>query len=184
MGILPDWAIRQAECIKPFEEGLRRHGVISYGVSSYGYDVRAGHIWKVFTNVYGAVVDPKAFDPKGFVEQNVEDYVLIPPNSFALCASIERISVPRDCLAIVIGKSTYARCGIVLNCTPLEPEWEGHITLEVSNTTPLPAKVYAGEGIGQVLFFRTDAAPCEISYADKAGKYQNQNSQPCPPKCD
>src|SRR5262252_113825 len=165
MGILPDWAIRNRQCITPFEEGQKRPGTISYGVSSYGYDVRAGFQWKVFTNVYGAVVDPKAFDPKGFVEVDVTpklpsspSYVMIPPNSFALCSSIEHIRVPRDCLCLVIGKSTYARCGIVLNCTPLEPEWEGHITLEVSNTTPLPAMVYSGEGIGQVLFLRVDAA--------------------------
>jgi len=252
MGVLPDWMIEDEVVIRPFEPAQSRPNTISYGVTSYGYDIRAGFQWKVFTNVWGSVVDPKAFDPKGFVDVDVSamreepnggwsmvckecnmrqsakrimccscnkallpvSHVLIPPNSFALCESIEYFEIPRNCLALVIGKSTYARCGIVLNCTPLEPEWKGHITLEVSNTTPLPAKMYAGEGIGQVLFLRTDVSVelmsrwlrmtqltdsketeervtswlrdlgCRKSYADKKGKYQDQKGGPTLPKVD
>ena len=157
--------------IEPFEENLVREGVISYGVSSYGYDLRAAPEWKVFTNAYGAVVDPKAFDPQSFVE--IEgDAVLIPPNSFALTRSIEYIRMPENVIAIALGKSTYARCGIVANVTPLEPGWEGHVTLEISNTTPLPARVYAGEGIVQILFF--EGEPPETTYKSRSGKYQGQ----------
>ena len=157
--------------IEPFEERLVREGVISYGVSSFGYDLRAAAEWKVFTNAYGAVVDPKAFDPQSFVEIEGES-VLIPPNSFALTRSVEYIRMPENVIAIALGKSTYARCGIVANVTPLEPGWEGHVTLEISNTTPLPARVYAGEGIVQILFF--EGEPPETSYRDRQGKYQGQ----------
>lgn len=213
MGVLPDWMIREQVRIEPKEDGVKRPNTISYGLSSYGYDIRAGYNWKVFTNVWGSVVDPKHFDTKSFVDVDAtpqhewdstshvfpeciycsrysspdtprctrESPVLIPPNSFALTESMETLEVPRDCLALVIGKSTYARCGIVLNCTPLEPEWRGKVTLEVSNTTPLPARVYAGEGIGQVLFFRRDGGrSCDVSYADKAGKYQDQKGLELP----
>lgn len=182
--ILPDWMIRMSGAITPYSPAVKRAGVISYGESSYGYDLRAGYQWKVFTNVWGAVVDPKRFNPKSFVDVELdssakEAFVVIPPNSFALCQSMEWLKIPRNCLTLVIGKSTYARCGIVLNCTPLEPEWEGHVTLEVSNTTPLPACVYAGEGIGQVLFFRAEHT-CQSSYADKNGKYQGQTEVTLP----
>jgi dCTP deaminase len=172
MGILPDWQIERDIKIEPFAEGLSRPGVISYGVSSYGYDVRVGRKFKVFTNINTTVVDPKAFDPRSFVD--VEgDYCIIPPNSFALAETVEYIEVPRDILCLCIGKSTYARCGIIVNITPLEPEWRGKITIEISNTTPLPAKIYAGEGIAQIVFLRADAM-CKVSYGDKRGKYQDQ----------
>jgi len=175
MSIKPDWWIRRMAreegMIEPFEENLVREGVISYGVSSYGYDLRAAPEWKVFTNAYGAVVDPKAFDPQSFVEI-AGDAVLIPPNSFALTRSIEYIRMPENVIAIALGKSTYARCGIVANVTPLEPGWEGHVTLEISNTTPLPARVYAGEGIVQILFF--EGEPPETTYRSRRGKYQGQ----------
>jgi len=244
VGVLPDWMIRESGAITPLEEGVKREGKISYGLSSYGYDIRAGYKFKVFTNVWGAEVDPKNFDPKAFVEVDLTrhdvrmqctgigikspvcincgapthglpdtslspcgvpcDFVRIPPNSFALAETVEVIEVPRNTLALVIGKSTYARCGLVLNCTPLEPEWRGKVTLEISNTTPLPARVYAGEGIGQVLFFESAGATlalyktvvdmlsterskhtllkllqeaqcsCDTSYEDKRGKYQDQ----------
>lgn len=156
MGVLADWQIAEQVKITPFEPGMKRPGIVSYGLSSYGYDLRTGYKFKVFTNVHGAVVDPKNFDPRSFVEVNLTDHVLIPPNSFCLAESFEHLEIPRDCMGIVIGKSTYARCGIVVNVTPLEPEWRGHITIEISNTTPLPAKIYAGEGIAQVYFLRTD----------------------------
>lgn len=185
MMILPDKVIRDLK-ISPMAMGIKRPGVISYGLSSYGYDIRAGYVFRIFTNVNTAIVDPKQFDEKAFVCVDVssrpDKWILIPPNSFALAESVEEFQIPRDCLALVIGKSTYARCGIVLNCTPLEPEWRGKITLEISNTTPLPAKIYAGEGVGQVLFFRAEAE-CETSYADKNGKYQGQQGIE-PPKVD
>jgi len=162
--------------IEPFEEKLvRKSGdaqVISYGLSSYGYDLRVADEFKVFTNVYNAVVDPKYFDPRSFVDIQGE-YCLVPPNSFALARSVEYFRIPRDVLTLCVGKSTYARCGIIVNVTPFEPEWEGHVTLEISNTTPLPAKIYSGEGLAQVLFLAANE-PCEISYADRAGKYQSQ----------
>jgi dCTP deaminase len=172
VGVLPDWQIQRDIKIEPFAEGASRQGVISYGVSSYGYDVRVGRHFKVFTNARCAVVDPKNFDPASFVDID-GDSCLIPPNSFALAETVEYLEIPRDVIAICVGKSTYARCGIIVNVTPLEPEWRGRITIEISNTTPLPAKIYAGEGIAQILFLRTDA-PCRVSYADKQGKYQDQ----------
>lgn len=158
--------------IEPFVEKQVRHGVISYGVSSYGYDLRVADEFKIFTNVYSAIVDPKNFSPESFVDFKGEVCV-IPPNSFALARSMEYFRIPRNVLTICVGKSTYARCGLIVNVTPFEPEWEGFVTLEISNTTPLPAKVYANEGLAQVLFFEADEA-CETSYADKRGKYQGQ----------
>jgi len=175
------WIKRMAlerQMIEPFVDDQVRTGVISYGVSSYGYDVRVGNEFKVFTNVYNTVVDPKAFDPKSFVDI-VADQCIIPPNSFALASTIEYFRIPRDILTICLGKSTYARCGIIVNVTPFEPEWEGHVTIEISNTTPLPAKIYANEGIAQVLFFQGDE-PCEKSYKDKKGKYQAQRGVTLP----
>ena len=162
--------------IEPFEEnqvkevGGRR--VISYGLSSYGYDLRVGNKFKVFTNVYNTMVDPKNFQEDAFVDLEGE-YCIIPPNSFALAMSVEYFRIPRDVLTLCIGKSTYARCGIIVNVTPFEPEWEGFVTLEISNTTPLPAKIYANEGLAQVLFYKGDGI-CETSYADRQGKYMNQ----------
>jgi dCTP deaminase len=158
--------------IEPFEDRQVRAGVISYGVSSYGYDMRVADEFRIFHNALSPLVDPKAFDERSFVEFQ-GDSCIIPPNSFALARSVEYFRIPRDVLTICVGKSTYARCGIITNVTPFEPEWEGHVTLEISNTTPLPAKVYANEGIAQVLFFESDE-PCEMSYADKKGKYQGQ----------
>ncbi|KAA0229377.1 dCTP deaminase [bacterium] len=158
--------------IEPFEDRQVRKNVISYGLSSYGYDVRIADEFKIFTNVFGAMVDPKSFDPKSFVDYRGEVCV-IAPNSFALGRTIEYFRIPRNTMTICVGKSTYARCGIITNVTPLEPGWEGYVTLEISNTTPLPAKIYANEGIAQILFFESDE-PCEISYADKSGKYQGQ----------
>jgi dCTP deaminase len=173
MGALADWQIRKEIKIVPFEENVPRPGVLSYGLSSYGYDVRVGRKFKLFTNVYGAIVDPKAFSPQAFV--NIEaDHCVIPPNSFALAETVEYLEIPRDIICVCVGKSTMARCGIIVNVTPLEPEWRGKITIEISNTTPLPAKIYANEGIAQILFFRADAEACETSYADKKGKYQDQ----------
>lgn len=170
-GLLPDHEIRKLSII-PFAEGVKREGVISYGLSAYGYDARVGRKFKVFTNVYGAIIDPKKFDSDAFVD--VEgDHCIIPPNSFALAETVEYFEIPRDVLCICMGKSTYARCGCVVNTTPLEPEWRGKITVEISNTTPLPAKIYADEGLLQILFFRA-ASTCEVSYADKQGKYQWQ----------
>ena len=161
--------------IEPFEDRQVRSGVISYGVSSYGYDIRVADEFKIFTSATGelTVVDPKHFDSKSFVDIR-GDTCIIPPNSFALAKTVEYFRIPRDILTICVGKSTYARCGIIVNVTPFEPEWEGFVTLEISNTTPLPAKIYANEGIAQVLFFQSDE-PCETSYKDKAGKYQNQS---------
>jgi dCTP deaminase len=178
MGVLADWQIKQEIKIEPFEESRLRPGVISYGVSSYGYDVRVGRKFKLFTNVYGAIVDPKNFTATAFVD--IEgDYCVIPPNSFALAETVEYIEVPRDILCVCLGKSTYARCGIIVNVTPLEPEWRGKITIEISNTTPLPAKIYAGEGIAQILFLRGEKV-CATSYGDKRGKYQDQKGLTLP----
>jgi len=171
------WIRRMASdhrMIEPFADNQSRPGVISYGVSSYGYDMRVAPEFKIFTNVLSAVVDPKAFDPKSFVEFK-GDVCIVPPNSFALARSVEYFRIPRNVLTVCVGKSTYARCGVITNVTPFEPEWEGFVTLEISNTTPLPAKIYANEGIAQVLFFTADEGDeCEQSYADKKGKYQAQ----------
>ncbi|MCE9529875.1 MAG: dCTP deaminase [Planctomycetes bacterium] len=171
-GVLADWVIERDVKIVPFAEHRSRPGVISYGVTSYGYDVRVDRHFKVFTNAHCSIVDPKNFDSKSFVD--IEgDHCLIPPNSFALAETVEYLEIPRDVIAVCVGKSTYARCGIIVNVTPLEPEWRGRVTIEISNTTPLPAKIYSGEGIAQILFFRaTDL--CKVSYADKKGKYQDQ----------
>ncbi len=158
--------------IEPFSEEQIRHGVISFGVSSYGYDMRISDEFKIFTNINVTVVDPKAFDPKSLVDFKGKECI-IPPNSFALGRSVEYFRIPRDVMVICLGKSTYARCGIVVNVTPLEPEWEGHVTIEISNTTPLPAKIYANEGIAQLIFLSAEEV-CEISYRDKTGKYQAQ----------
>jgi dCTP deaminase len=178
MGLKPDHWIRKMaiehKMIEPFEPGQVRNGQISYGVSSYGYDIRVADEYMIFTNVYSAVVDPKHFDPRSMVEYKGEVCV-IPPNSFALARTVEYFRIPRNVLTVCLGKSTYARCGIIVNVTPFEPEWEGFVTLEISNTTPLPAKIYSNEGIAQVLFFEGDE-PCETSYADKKGKYQKQQS--------
>ena len=163
---------REHRMIEPFVESQTRAGVVSFGVSSYGYDVRVGDEFKVFTNVYNTVVDPKNFDSKSFVDIKA-DVCIIPPNSFALASTVEYFRIPRDILTVCLGKSTYARCGIIVNVTPFEPEWEGHVTIEISNTTPLSAKIYSNEGIAQVLFFQSDEV-CETSYADKKGKYQKQ----------
>lgn len=178
MGILADWQIRREIKIEPFADSSSRPGVVSYGVSSYGYDVRVGRKFKVFTNVHCAVVDPKHFDPTSFVDIEA-DHCLIPPNSFALAETVEYLEIPRDILGVCLGKSTYARCGIIVNVTPLEPEWRGKVTIEISNTTPLPAKIYSGEGIAQILFYRADAV-CEVSYGDKRGKYQDQKGLTLP----
>ncbi len=187
MGVLSDRQIRERVRIEPFEDAIKRSGKISFGVSSYGYDVRVGTRFKIFTPTTRsgdvAVVDPKRFSDDFMVEVDLDDaahaqegpdkYVIIPPNSFALCETVEFVEVPRDVLVICVGKSTYARCGLIVNVTPLEPEWRGKVTLEISNTTPLPARVYANEGIAQLVFLRADEV-CEKSYADKAGKYQDQ----------
>jgi len=159
--------------IEPFAEAQVRKDVISYGISSYGYDLRVADEYKIFTNINNVIVDPKNFEPKSFIDYKGE-YCIIPPNSFALAHSVEYFRIPRDILTVCLGKSTYARCGIIVNVTPFEPEWEGTVTLEISNTTPLPAKIYSNEGLAQVLFFASDE-PCEISYADKKGKYQSQS---------
>ena len=176
MGLKPDHWIRkmalESKMIEPFVENQVRQGVISYGVSSYGYDMRVADEFKIFTNVYSAIVDPKNFSPQSFVDFK-GDVCIIPPNSFALATSVEYFRIPRSVLTVCLGKSTYARTGLIVNVTPFEPEWEGFVTLEISNTTPLPAKVYANEGIAQVLFFEADEE-CETSYADKKGKYQGQ----------
>jgi dCTP deaminase len=181
MGIKSDtWIRRMAQkqgMIDPFAEGQVRKtesggSIISYGLSSYGYDLRVSNEFKVFTNVFNTMVDPKAFDAKSFVDIET-DICIVPPNSFALARSVEYFRIPRDVLTICLGKSTYARCGIIVNVTPLEPEWEGHVTLEISNTTPLPARIYAQEGLAQVIFLGADEV-CETSYADRAGKYMHQ----------
>lgn len=163
---------KEHQMIDPFVENLKADGMISYGLSSYGYDIRVTDEFKIFTNVLGAVVDPKNFDPKSFVDFK-GPVCVVPPNSFALARSLEYFRIPRKVLGICLGKSTYARCGIVVNITPLESEWEGHLTIEISNTTPLPAKIYANEGIAQLLFLESDEV-CEVSYKDRKGKYQAQ----------
>jgi dCTP deaminase len=184
MAVLSDTQIRELVSIEPFAGNEKRHGVVSYGVSSYGYDVRVGTRFKIFTPatrnlVLGgtAIVDPKNFTNDLFVTidtaETGRDHIIIPPNSFALAETVEVIKVPRDVLAICVGKSTYARCGIIVNVTPLEPEWRGKVTIEISNTTPLPAKIYANEGIAQMVFLKADRV-CAVSYADKNGKYQDQ----------
>jgi dCTP deaminase len=182
MTIMPDhWIRKMAEergMIEPYVETLNREGVISYGVSSYGYDARVADEFKIFTNVDSAVVDPKDFSDKGFVDRQT-DVCVIPPNSFVLARTVEYFRIPRDVLVICVGKSTYARCGIIVNVTPLEPEWEGHVTLEFSNTTPLPAKIYANEGACQFLFLKADS-PCDISYGDRKGKYMHQKGVTLP----
>ena len=164
--------------IDPFVESQVRSGVVSYGLSSYGYDIRVADEFKVFTNINTTVIDPKAFDPRSFVDLK-NDVCIVPPNSFALARTVEYFRIPRDVLTVCLGKSTYARCGIIVNVTPFEPEWEGTATLEISNTTPLPARIYANEGIAQVLFFQSDE-PCLTSYADKKGKYQAQQQVTLP----
>jgi dCTP deaminase len=180
--ILSDiWIREQAQkhgMIEPFVESQKREGMISYGLSSYGYDARCSPEFKIFTNVDNAIVDPKEFAPKSFVDRET-DVCIIPPNSFALARTVEYFRIPRDVLVICLGKSTYARCGIIVNVTPLEPEWEGHVTLEFSNTTPLPAKIYANEGVCQFLFFKGDQ-PCETSYKDRSGKYMGQKGVTLP----
>ena len=176
MSIRPDRWIREMcrkyNMIEPYEEGQVREGVISYGVSSYGYDIRIADEFKIFTNVNSTIVDPKRIDSASMVDFK-GPVALIPPNSFALGRTIEYFRIPRNVMTICLGKSTYARCGVITNVTPFEPEWEGHVTLEISNTTPLPAKIYANEGIAQVLFFESDEV-CETSYRDRKGKYQAQ----------
>lgn len=176
MGLKPDHWIRKMSLehgmIEPYADGETREGIISYGVSSYGYDMRISDEYKIFTNVHSAVVDPKNFDPQSFVDFK-GDVCIIPPNSFVLARSIEYFRIPRSILCVCLGKSTYARCGLIVNVTPFEPEFEGHITIEISNTTPLPAKVYSNEGVSQVLFYEADEE-CEVSYADRKGKYQGQ----------
>jgi dCTP deaminase len=169
------WIRRMAidhDMINPFSEKQVGAGVISYGLSSYGYDLRVADEFKIFTNINSTVVDPKQFDERSFVTMRGE-VAIIPPNSFALARSVEYFKIPRDCITLCVGKSTYARCGIIVNVTPFEPEWEGCVTLEISNTTPLPAKIYANEGLCQILFFQSDEE-CETSYADRKGKYQSQ----------
>jgi len=182
MSVLPDTWIRKMATehgmITPFTEAQRRDGVISYGVSSYGYDARVSDEFKIFTNLDSAVVDPKNFSDAGFVDRKT-DVCVIPPNSFALARTVERFKIPRDVLVICLGKSTYARCGIIVNVTPLEPEWEGHVTLEFSNTTPMPARIYANEGAAQFIFLRAESV-CEVSYADRKGKYQGQQGVTLP----
>ncbi len=170
-----NWIKKMSEehaMIEPFEADQVRGGKISYGLSSYGYDIRVAPEFKVFTNVHSVIVDPKKFDDRSFVDIN-EKECIIPPNSFALARTVEYFKIPRDVLVICVGKSTYARCGIIVNVTPLEPTWEGFLTLEISNTTPLPAKIYADEGIAQLLFFEGDEPPA-TAYADRKGKYMNQ----------
>jgi dCTP deaminase len=169
---------REHGMIEPFVDEQIRTGVVSYGLSSYGYDIRVADEFKVFTNINSTVIDPKSFDPRSFVDIQ-SDLCIVPPNSFALARTIEYFRIPRDILTICLGKSTYARCGIIVNVTPFEPEWEGFVTLEISNTTPLPARIYANEGIAQVLFLQSDE-PCERSYADKKGKYLKQTGVTLP----
>lgn len=181
-GLLADHQIRELArtqgMIDPFVEKQTKDGVISYGLSSFGYDARAAKEFKIFTNVDNAMVDPKDFSHQSFVDRSV-DVCVIPPNSFALTHTVEYFRIPKDVLVICLGKSTYARCGLIVNVTPLEPGWEGHVTLEISNTTPLPAKVYANEGVAQFLFFKGSAA-CEVSYADRKGKYMGQRGVTLP----
>ena len=182
MPVMSDrWIRRMAQehgMIEPFVEAQKREGVISYGLSSYGYDARIADEFKLFTNIDSAVIDPKNFSPASFVDRTT-DVCIIPPNSFALGHTVEYFRIPRDILVICLGKSTYARCGIIVNVTPLEPEWEGYVTLEFSNTTPLPARIYAGEGACQFLFLKADSI-CDVSYADRAGKYMKQQGVTLP----
>jgi dCTP deaminase len=182
MPVMADrWIRRMAldhAMIEPFTEAQKREGVISYGLSSYGYDARVADDFKIFTNVDSAIVDPKNFNPNSFVDRK-GPVAIIPPNSFALTHTVEYFRIPRDILVVCLGKSTYARCGIIVNVTPLEPEWEGQVTIEISNTTPLPARIYAGEGICQFLFLQ-GSEPCETSYADRAGKYMRQRGTSLP----
>jgi len=183
MSIQPDrWIKKMAQqmgMIEPFEEGQVRYTqdkgtrLVSYGLSSYGYDLRVAQEFKVFTNVHTSLVDPKSFNEDSFVDIKTDDFCIVPPNSFALARSVEYFRIPRDVLTVCLGKSTYARCGIIVNVTPFEPEWEGHVTLEISNTTPLPAKIYANEGLAQVIFFKAQQQ-CEVSYAERSGKYMKQ----------
>jgi dCTP deaminase len=180
------WIRRQAlenGMIEPFEPNQVKtvdgNKVISYGTSSYGYDIRCADDFKVFTNINSTIIDPKNFDDSSFVTVSGKGYCIIPPNSFALARTVERLKIPRSVLTVCLGKSTYARCGIIVNVTPFEPEWEGYVTLEFSNTTPLPAKIYANEGVAQVLFFESDEI-CDISYADRGGKYQGQSGVTLP----
>lgn len=181
-GIMPDHWIRDQSLnngmIEPFVEKQTAEGKISYGLSSYGYDSRCSDEFKIFTNVDSAIVDPKNFSDKSFVDRQT-DVCIIPPNSFVLTRSVEYFRIPKDVLVICLGKSTYARCGLIVNVTPLEPGWEGHVTLEISNTTPLPAKVYANEGVAQFLFFK-GSSDCEVTYADRAGKYMKQTGVTLP----
>ncbi len=175
------WIRRMAEqhaMIEPFSPAQVREGVISYGLSSFGYDIRVADEYKVFTDVFSVIVDPKSFDPRSFVDIK-GDHCIIPPRSFALARTLEYFRIPADVLVVCVGKSTYARCGIIVNVTPLEPEWEGHLTLEISNTTPLPAKIYSNEGLAQLLFFQGDEVP-EVTYAMKNGKYQRQQGVTLP----
>src|SRR5580765_2582804 len=169
------WIRRMAlehKMIEPFVDTQVREGVVSYGLSSYGYDIRVADEFKIFTNINNTVIDPKHFDPRSFVDIKA-DMCIVPPNSFALARTIEYFRIPRDVLTVCLGKSTYARCGIIVNVTPFEPEWEGFVTLEISNTTPLPARIYSNEGLCQIIFFQSDEV-CEVSYADRKGKYQSQ----------
>lgn len=181
-GIMPDHWIREMAqnhgMIEPFVEKQTAEGKISYGLSSYGYDSRCSNEFKIFTNVDNAIVDPKNFSSDSFVDRET-DVCIIPPNSFVLTRSVEYFRIPKDVLVVCLGKSTYARCGLIVNVTPLEPGWEGHVTLEISNTTPLPAKVYANEGVAQFLFFK-GSSDCEVSYADRAGKYMGQKGVTLP----
>jgi len=160
--------------VEPFEESLVKKGKVSFGLSSYGYDIRVDEEFKIFTNVNSTIVDPKNFDSNSFISVKTKDFILIPPNSFALARTVEYFRIPRNVLGICVGKSTYARCGIIVNVTPLEPGWEGYLVVEISNTTPLPAKIYANEGIAQVIFLESDEV-CEVSYSDRHGKYMKQN---------
>lgn len=180
-----EWIAKMAKdegMIEPFVEGqvkeVEGKKIVSYGLSSYGYDIRLSNQFKIFTNVHNSIVDPKQFSEDAFVDFEGEVCV-IPPNSFALACTVEYLRIPRNCLVVCLGKSTYARCGIIVNVTPFEPEWEGHVTIEISNTTPLPAKIYAGEGIAQALFFESKEV-CAISYADRQGKYMKQRGITCP----
>ena len=166
--------VEKQQMIEPFLDHLVSEGVVSYGLSSYGYDFRVANEFKIFSNVNYTVVDPKRFDEAGFVDLVTEGHCIIPPNSFALARTVEYFRIPRDILTLCVGKSTYARCGIIVNVTPFEPEWEGHATLEISNTTPLPARIYANEGLGQVVFLRA-SHECDVSYGDRKGKYQQQH---------
>lgn len=176
MGVKPDsWIRKMAKehrMIEPFVDHQVRHDVISYGLSSYGYDIRVTDEFKIFTNVHSAIVDPKHFNSESFIDYK-GDVCVIPPNSFVLARTVEYFRIPRNVITVCLGKSTYARCGLIVNVTPFEPEWEGYVTLEISNTTPLPARIYANEGIAQVIFLEGDEV-CEISYADRKGKYQRQ----------